>query len=120
MKSGCQILPLIIMAIVLIFALIILIVAVVIISFSIRNYIHRNMLNTGILEASGYTVREIRRALYVQILLDGGLGSLLGLVTGILTFGSFGNVVSGILGVTWNQPVNPFVAVGTALKRSPR
>ena len=115
MKSGCQILPLIIMAIVLIFALIILIVAVVIISFSIRNYIHRNMLNTGILEASGYTVREIRRALYVQILLDGGLGSLLGLVTGILTFGSFGNVVSGILGVTWNQPVNPFVAVGTVL-----
>ena len=69
MRGGSQFLPMIIMAIVLLFAIIIMVIAVVIISFSIKNFIQRNMKNTGILEASGYTVRELRRALILQIFL---------------------------------------------------
>ncbi|MBR0147525.1 MAG: hypothetical protein IJM25_12805 [Eubacterium sp.] len=106
MKSGGQILPMIVMAIFLLFAVIILIVATLIISFSVKNFIQRNMKNTGILEASGYTVKELRHALTVEILLVAGLGSVLGVMTGIITFGGFGNVVSSTLGLSWNQPAN--------------
>ncbi len=113
MKSGGQILPMAIMAIFLLFAVIILIVALLIISFSVKNFIQRNMKNTGILEASGYTVEELRRALSLEILLVAGLGSILGVLIGTLTFGSFGNVVSSTLGLTWNQPVNILVAAAT-------
>ncbi len=113
MKSGGQILPMIVMAIFLLFAVIILIVATLIISFSVKNFIQRNMKNTGILEASGYTVKELRRALTVEILLVAGLGSILGVLMGILTFGGFGNVVSSTLGLSWNQPVNVPAAICT-------
>ena len=113
MKSGGQILPMIVMAIFLLFAVIILIVATLIISFSVKNFIQRNMKNTGILTASGYTVKELRGALTVEILLVAGLGSILGVVIGIITFGSFGNVVSSTLGLSWNQPANVLAAVCT-------
>ena len=113
MKSGGQILPMIVMAVFLLFAVIILIVAALIISFSVKNFIQRNMKNTGILEASGYTVKELRRALTVEILLVAGLGSILGVVIGALTFGGFGNIVSSTLGLAWNQPANILAAVCT-------
>ncbi len=113
MKSGGQILPMVVMAVLLLFAVIILIVAFLIISFSMKNFIQRNMKNTGILEASGYTVKELRRAITVEVLLVAGLGSTVGVLVGIFTFGGFGNVVSSTLGLTWKQPVNIPVAVGT-------
>ena len=115
MKSGGQILPMMVMAIFLIFALIILIVAFLIISFSVKNFIQRNMKNTGILEASGYTVKELRRAISVELLLVAGMGSVLGVLIGALTFGGFGNVVGSILGLTWNQPANIPVACFTVV-----
>ena len=115
MKSGGQILPMLVMAIFMVFALLLLIIAILIISFSVKNFIQRNMKNTGILEASGYTVKELRRALSVQLLLVSGLGSIVGVLVGTLTFGGFGNVVGGILGLTWNQPANLLVAGCTVL-----
>ena len=115
MKSGGQILPMLVMAIFMVFAVLLLIIAVLIISFSVKNFIQRNMKNTGILEATGYTVKELRRALTVELLLVSGLGSITGVLIGVLSFGGFGNVVSGILGLTWNQPANALVAVCTVL-----
>ena len=113
MKSGGQILPMVVMAVLLLFAVIILIVAFLIISFSMKNFIRRNMKNTGILEASGYTVKELRRAIAVEVLLVAGMGSIVGVLAGILSFGGFGNIVSSTLGLTWKQPVNVLVAVCT-------
>ena len=115
MKSGGQILPMLVMAIFMVFALLLVIIAFLIISFSVKNFIQRNMKNTGILEASGYTVKELRRALTVELLLVSGLGSIAGVLVGALSFGGFGNVVGGILGLTWNQPANLPVAVCTVL-----
>ena len=115
MRGGSQFLPMIVMAVVLLFAIIIMTIALVIISFSIKNFIQRNMNNTGILEASGYTVKELRRALTLQILLIAFLGSFAGLALAIGTFKGFGDVFSMVLGLSWNQPVRYGIVAGTML-----
>ena len=113
MKGGSSFLPMIMCALVMLFAVIILAVAMIIITFSIRNFIHRSMKDTGALEASGYTVRELRGALTLQIALASLTGSLTGVLLGVATFGVFGQVVSGVLGLSWNQPVNGLAAAAT-------
>ncbi len=113
MRGGAQFVPMIVMGIVAVFAVLILGIALIIISFSIKNFIRRNMKNTGILEAGGYTVTELRAALMVQMLQTAFLGTVLGVTTGLLTFHGFGSIVSAVLGLTWNQPANVAMAVLT-------
>lgn len=115
MRGGSQFLPIVIVSIIMMFATLILVIAIVIISFSVKNFIQKNMKSTGILEASGYTVNELRLALTLQVVFVGLVGSLIGIGTGIATFGSFGNIVSLILGLTWNQPVNWAIALITVI-----
>ena len=115
MRGGSSFLPMLVCGIVLLFAVVILVISVIIISFSIRNFIRRNMKDTGVLEASGYTVRELRGAMTVQIGLAALIGSAAGVLLAVATFGVFGSVVSGILGLTWNQPVSIPAAVITVL-----
>ncbi len=115
MKGGSSFLPMIIIALILIFAVLILAIAIVIISFSIGNFIRKNMKNTGILEACGYTVSELRWALTLQIAIVALVGSILGIAVGIATFASFGNIISLVLGLSWNQPADYLIATGTVL-----
>ncbi len=115
MRGGSQFLPQIVMSVILIFAVMTMIIAFIIISFSIKNFIQKNMKNTGILEASGYTVKELRWALVLQIVLVALLGSVLGIVIGVVTFTGFSEIVSSVLGLSWNQPVNWPVAIATVL-----
>ncbi|MCR5087756.1 MAG: hypothetical protein K6B39_10205 [Lachnospiraceae bacterium] len=115
MRGGAQFLPQVVMAVVLLFAVIILVVAFVIIAYGVRDFIIRNMKNTGILEAAGYTTSTLRAALCVQIVAVAFFGSKLGIYAGLLTRKPFGDLVSGILGISWNQPVNVGAAVGTLL-----
>ncbi|MBP5158717.1 MAG: ABC transporter permease, partial [Lachnospiraceae bacterium] len=113
MRGGSAFFPQIVMALVIVFAVIILVISLVIVSFSMKNFIRRNMKATGILEASGYTVRELRLTLTVQITLVAAWGAALGVLVGALAFGSFGNIVSAVLGLSWNQPADIPVAVLT-------
>ncbi|MCR4642348.1 MAG: ABC transporter permease [Lachnospiraceae bacterium] len=115
MRGGSQFIPMIVMAVMLAFAALIMLIALVIISFSIKNFIQKNLKNTGILEASGYTVKELRLSLVLQITLVAFAGTLAGMLTAGISFGAFGDLVSSILGLTWNQPVNPAVAVASLL-----
>ncbi|MBE5924727.1 MAG: ABC transporter permease [Lachnospiraceae bacterium] len=115
MRGGAQFLPMIAMAVIFVFAILILVIAIVIISFSIKNFIQRNMKNTGILEASGYTVGELRGALTVQIVLVAFIGAVLGVIVAVLTSAQFGTLVSQVLGLTWNQPVNYSMTVVTVI-----
>ncbi len=112
-SGGTTFIPLIIMSITLVFAIIIVIISITIISFSVKNFIQRNMKNTGILEASGYTVRELRAALSFQTGIVAFAGSVIGTITAILTFGLFGNVLSLSIGLKWMLEINPKVAVIT-------
>ena len=115
MRGGAQFIPMVAMAMIFMFAVLILIIAIIIISFSIKNFIQRNMKNTGILEASGYTVSELRAAITLQMALAALIGSVIGVVTAVLTGSSFGVIVSMVLGLTWKAEANISIAVFTVV-----
>lgn len=111
MKTASLILPLIFIALVLAFAVIIFVIALVIIHFSIKNFIMLNMKNTAIMEASGYTVRELVMILMVQLLMVSGLGCIAGLFLGAALLEPAGVVILVTLGLSWNQPVSMTIAL---------
>ncbi len=111
MKTASLILPFLFIAIVLAFAVIIFTIALVIIHFSVRNFIMLNMKNTAIMEASGYTVRELVTVLLVQLLMISGLGCVAGLVIGTLLLEPAGVIILITLGLTWNQSADPVIAL---------
>jgi ABC-type antimicrobial peptide transport system permease subunit len=111
MKTGSMILPLIFVAMVFLFALIILVIAIVIINFSVKNFIMTNMKNTAIMEASGYTVKELVLILLFQLLLVAGIGAFAGIILGVLLIDKIGIIILITLGLKWNQPVNIYVAI---------
>ncbi|MBR6018600.1 MAG: ABC transporter permease, partial [Lachnospiraceae bacterium] len=115
MRGGAQFLPQVVMGVVLMFGVLTLAIAFIIITHGVRNFIVRNMKNTGALEAAGYTPSMLRLALVMQIVLVALIGSILGVALGILTSGFFGDIVSGVLGLTWNQPIHWPVAVLTVV-----
>ncbi|HCA20890.1 MAG TPA: hypothetical protein DEO87_00755 [Lachnospiraceae bacterium] len=103
MKDGDILMPFIALAIVFIFAVIIIVVSLIIISFNIKNFIQRNMTSTGIMEASGYTVKEIRRALLLQIIIVTLIGANLGIAAGCLLMQPVGNLLGSLAGLSWHQ-----------------
>ena len=113
MRGGAQFLPQVVMGVVLMFGVLTLTIAFIIITHGVRNFIVRNMKNTGVLEAAGYTPSMLRLALVLQIMLVALIGSILGVALGVLTSGAFGDIVSGVLGLTWNQPIHWPVAALT-------
>ena len=119
MKTGSMILPLMFVALVFLFAIIMFIVAVVIIDFSVKNFIMTNMKNTAIMEASGYTVRELVIILLCQLMMIAGTGAVIGVLIGAATIGKVSIIMLVTLGLPWNQPINIsaafFVIIGMSI-----
>ncbi len=111
MKTASLILPFVFIAIVLAFAVIVFVIVLVIIHFSVKNFIALNMKNTGIMEACGYTVRELVMILMFQLLLVSGLGCAAGLVLGAFLLEPAGVIILVTLGLSWNQPVDPVIMI---------
>ncbi len=109
MKTASLILPLIFIAIVLVFAVIMFVIALVIIHFSVKNFIMLNMKNTAIMEASGYTVRELVMILLFQLLLIASAGCIAGLAAGSFLLDPLGVIILVTLGLPWNQPPDPVI-----------
>ena len=118
MRTGAMILPLMFVALVLLFAIIMFIIAIVIIDFSVKNFIMTNMKNTAIMEASGYTVRELVLILLCQLMMVAGTGSLIGVVAGAATIDKVSVIMLITLGLPWNQPLNIPVAILTIVGMS--
>ena len=112
MRVASMILPFIFIAIILVFAFIVLVVALVVIDFSVKNFIMDNMRNTGIMEAGGYTVKEMMFILLVQLLSVSFAGSLLGALTGALLQKKIGFIMLYLLGLSWNQKPDWIVFAG--------
>ena len=115
MKTASMILPFIFIALVLVFALIILVIAVVIINFSVKNFIMTNMRNTAIMEASGYTVKELVFILLCQLLIVAAAGSVSGVLEGAALIDKLKVIILITLGLTYNQPINPLVSAGVII-----
>ena len=105
MKTASLILPLIFAALILLFAIIIMVIAIVIINFSVKNFIITNMKNTAIMEATGYTVKELIMILLCQLLLVAGTGSVIGTIIGAMLIDKLGVLILVTLGLSWNQPI---------------
>ena len=112
MRVASMILPFIFIAIILVFAFIVLVVALVVIDFSVKNFIMDNMRNTGIMEAGGYTVKEMMFILLVQLLSVSFAGSLLGALAGALLQKKIGFIMLYLLGLSWNQKPDWIVFAG--------
>ncbi|MCR4749837.1 MAG: FtsX-like permease family protein [Lachnospiraceae bacterium] len=111
MKTGAMILPMMFVALVLLFAIIMFIIAIVIIDFSVKNFIMTNMKNTAIMEAAGYTVRELVMILLCQLMMIAGTGAVIGVLAGTATIGKVSVIMLVTLGLPWNQPINIPVAI---------
>ena len=112
-KLSNMILPFMFIAIVLVFAVIILAVAFVIIDFSVKNFIMDNMKNTGIMEAGGYTVKEMIFILWLQIFTVSLVGSVAGAVLGLVLQKYLGIMMLFLVGLEWSQGANILLALGT-------
>ena len=115
MSTAGMILPFIIIAIILVFSLIILAVAMVVIDFSVKNFIIDNMKNTGIMEAGGYTVKEMMLILLVQLLTVSFAGSFIGTLLAALLQGKIGYIMLFFLGLSWNQGPDPVIFAGVVI-----
>ena len=115
MMMAGMILPFLFIAIILVFALIVLTVALVVIDFSVKNFIMDNMKNTGIMEAGGYTVKEMVLILLVQLLSVSFAGSFAGALIAALLQKKIGFIMLYLLGLSWNQSPDMMVFAGTVL-----
>ena len=104
----------ILMAILIVFAFIILLVTIVIICFSIHNSLERNMTNTGILEASGYTAGQLRASTMLEIALVTIAGIVAALATSTAFTEAVGGVVASSIGVRWTLGFDVMSALITA------
>ncbi|MBR3040456.1 MAG: ABC transporter permease [Lachnospiraceae bacterium] len=115
MAIAGMILPFIFIAIILVFAFVILAVALVVIDFSVKNFIMDNMKNTGIMEAGGYTVKEMMFILLVQLLTVSLAGSFMGVLVAALLQGKIGFIMLYLIGLTWNQGPDIAVFIGVII-----
>ncbi|MCR5251677.1 MAG: ABC transporter permease [Lachnospiraceae bacterium] len=115
LKVSAMILPMVFIAVILLFAIVIFAVALVLTHFSIRNFIMTNMRNTAIMEASGYTVKEMVIILLMQLLAVVFAGGLLGTLPGMLMLDKLGFALLATLGLSWNQPADITVSIAVLI-----
>ena len=117
MLFGNTMFPYVSIGFIAVFAVMILVIALIIISFSISNFIQRNMKNTGILEACGYKVSELKNALTVQIMSVAVSGTAIGLAMALVSLPSAGEILKAVMGITWTSNTNmiPILITGTSL-----
>jgi len=115
LKESAMILPMMFIGIVCMFAIIIFIIAMVIIHFSVKNFIMTNMRNTAIMEAAGYTVKELIAILVFQLGTVVLLAGILGVTVGVFSIDHISIIIIMTLGLSWNQPLNIFVVLGVVI-----
>lgn len=115
MKGGVSVMSQISMGILLVFSLLLMLVVLIIIRFSIRNYIEMNLKNMGILQAAGYTSKQLNISVLVEMGMIAGLAVIVGLLLGAAGSGVIGSFEGIMLGLSWNQKFHVASAVITAL-----
>lgn len=88
-------------AIVLIFTVVLVGLAILIMYFSIKNFIELNTQNIGLLQAAGYTVKELRLACVAEQMIICVFATVLAVVAGVLlnqTLSSVSGILNGMSG----------------------
>ncbi|WP_026835029.1 ABC transporter permease [Eubacterium xylanophilum] len=111
MKAGATFLPQLALSFIIIFSIIILIVGIIIVVYGVNSFIQRNMKNTGILEAIGYTVKELRMTIVMQMTVTAFLSTVIGVAMGMGFHQQIGDISSLITGLRWNQALDSMLGV---------
>lgn len=111
MKVGVSFLSNIGMGIMLVFSVLLICIALIIAWCSIKNFIDGNLKNLGILMTSGYTKGQLMGSTCMEMLLISVTGSCFGLIIGVLLNQTVGTLVSSLIGLKWNQPIDVSTAV---------
>lgn len=115
MKMGDSFMPNISMGIILVFSILLVLVALIIIRFTIHNFLEMNLKNVGILEACGYTVKQLKLASILEMGMIAAVGILTGTGLGILGSQAIGELQGRQMGISWNQGTKPFVLLVTVV-----
>lgn len=92
--------------ILIVFSLIILIIAFIVARFSINNTIHEDITTIGALKSIGYKNKTLRSSQLLQYLFIASLGSVIGSLVSLFTFGLIGDLVASTSGLLWINSVN--------------
>lgn len=109
MQQGISLMPDIMISIMLTFALIIAAIIFIVLRFRIYSHMEDNLKNTGVMKALGYTSRQIAMIQVLEYTLIAVLGCLLGIAFSYVLLQLLSGFISGLVGVRWIVPFNPFV-----------
>ncbi len=83
------------------FAMVLTLISLVVINFRVKNSIEDNLHSIGVLEATGYTSRQIIRSLVFEYALVSLPAALLGVLLSALTMPGVDSVMASASGVLW-------------------
>ncbi|WP_099469688.1 ABC transporter permease [Konateibacter massiliensis] len=100
-KIGVSVFAIIIMSVLLAFSGIILFISMIVIRFSMTNHIEDNMKNIGMMEAAGYTAKQLVRANILEYGITATLGFVLGFLISMGISPFITKIVSSSIGLKW-------------------
>jgi len=103
MRGGVGMMSGISMGILLVFSLLLILVVLIIIRFSIRNHIEMNLKNVGILQAAGYTSRQLNFSVLIEMGIVAMTSVIAGIVLGVAGSSVIGGFEGVMLGLSWTQ-----------------
>ncbi len=114
MKYGTGITANLFMGVLTAFAMLLILISLVIVHFNISNSIEMNMKNIGMLEASGYTSRQMLAATVLEFMIISIFGSCIGLIGARSASNIIGGILSASIGMYWKigyDPLSAFLSV---------
>ena len=106
MKSGDGMMSWISMGIVFVFSMLLILVALIVIRFSIHNFMERNRKNIGILQAAGYTAKQLNLTTVLEMGIVCLFAVTAGILLGIAGSGLIGKFEGMIMGLSWNRSLD--------------
>jgi putative ABC transport system permease protein len=103
MRMGATIMANILMGVLTVFAVLLILIALIIIFFNVNNSIESNMKNIGMLEASGYTSRQLGTATIYEFLMISIAGIIAGFLGATGVTKALGGLLSASIGLSWEM-----------------
>lgn len=114
MRTGDTMMMNLLMSLLTVFSIVIVLIAIVVMRFGVVSSMEENMTNIGMLEALGYTGRQLGLATVVEYMIL----TVIGVICGFLAAGVSANVVAGIVsesvGMQWRPKADPVALVISA------
>lgn len=114
MRTGVTMLMNILMSILAVFSVVIILIAIVVMRFSVVSGIEENISNIGILEALGYTGRQLSQAMILEYMVLTALGVACGFISAKASSNLIAGIVSESIGMRWRPETDPVAFVVSA------